>query len=423
MPFLVGKTYKTSFYHNGTKCTLSTGRQRETDAGHVEKELAKWLGKLGQQHARPDVVALLVSKALPLVEAYEAALGGTLDALVKKKLGVIEGAANEVDLWPHVKAWHEWKRTRAKKGRASAGDYLRQVKALFPPSEPFTLSMFTANECHDRIDRQKSGRKGSKRTIQDPTKRRYKAAVSSLGKYLVSVARIIERNPIRDLEAEWEENPAREVHYLIPDAQRLIAAMGQPDAGAAAVALGFAAEWCAIEALTVRDLEFYTEKTRHTPEADDFLAWCNVHGTKGGERDRRVPLVPCFEWLLPYLKAAVAGKLPGAKVFPGMAEHALIDSQRRTAKALGIVAVNEATATSPHSLHDWRHTHTVAIEREGYPDYIAQRHLGHTSTDMVRRVYGKGKKVHRDDYRRAEAAQVAAAAVLAKRQKKASRAG
>ncbi|HEV8217855.1 MAG TPA: hypothetical protein VGP95_18515 [Gemmatimonadaceae bacterium] len=103
-----------------------------------------------------------------------------------------------------------------------------------------------------------------------------------------------------------------------------------------------------------------------------------------------VPLVPTWSWALEYIRPALAGKLPGALIIDAMPEWRAIREQRAAASHLSIAAIGE-DEFGPHSLHDWRHTHTVALLRAGYDEQIAADHLGHKDTGLVRKVYGRFK--------------------------------
>lgn len=360
---------------DGRSATLSTGMYAREDAAAVETQVERWKGMKGEKYARPDVLALIVLKKIGLCEAYEAQQGGTLQALVDAHKET-PPAVPALDLWPHVAAWHAEK-AKAKKGAASAEDYLRQLRTLYPIDAPFTLDAFTRKEVWSRIDAL---------DVEDPTRNRYKAAVSAFAKYLLK-RELLETNFTRDITGYAESDP-RVVYYERRDAIRLIHGLDQPFAAAAAVACGFCAEWCAIADLFIEDVDLTKGLER-----------CYVRGTKRSWRRRWVPLVPENRWVLPYIKKAVDGKLPGQRVFAGLREWVMLDAQRKRANELKIVA-NGEDQFGQHSIHDWRHTHIVQLLRDGYDEQIAAAHAGHKNTDLIRKVYGVFKPdVH--DYARA----------------------
>jgi integrase len=147
---------------------------------------------------------------------------------------------------------------------------------------------------------------------------------------------------------------------------------------------GFCAEWGAIRRAIVSDVAL---------EADPVTT--HVRGTKRAWRDRFVPLVPELVWTLDFIRPALERKLATASIIDDVPEWRAIDEQRATAKRLEIVAVGE-DAFGEHSIHDWRHTHAVAVLRAGYIEQIAADHLGHKDTSLVRTTYGRFKPTKHD---------------------------
>jgi integrase len=255
----------------------------------------------------------------------------------------------------------------AEEGAASADTYLWQLGVLYPEiaEKAFTLEHFTKVELAARLDAL---------DVQGPTKNRYKLAASGFAKFLVRRG-VLETNFVRDIEG-FGENEERVVYYERPEAQRLVFGLAQPWAGIAAFAGGFCMEWGGLAALLVRDVSLLAGEEQ-----------VYVRGTKTKNRLRTVHLVEENRWLLPVLRAAIAGKAPNARVFAGLNKSKALREQRRVATALEIRAVGE-DRFSQHDLHDWRHTHTVQLLRDGYSEAIAAAHLGHANTHLVRTRYG-----------------------------------
>lgn len=363
MPFIAkhAKTWKTRVVApSGRQAICSTGCQREKDAQAVERVVKLWQGAQGQQFARPDVLELVVGKRVSLADAVTAHHAGTLDALVRE----ITTADSDVDLWPHVAAWHTERQT-ARKGAATAHVYLRQLETLWPRGERFTLAGFTRREILARL---------KSLAVEAPTRNRYKAAVSSFAQYLID-QELLELNVVRTIPSFGEHRP-RVVYLERPDAERVIGGLPQPYAGIAAAMCGFGMEWTAIERARVEDFQLDAEP----PKA-------RVRGTKRDSRDRWVPLVRENRWVLPYLRAALKGRLPAAPAFEGVPEWRMLRVQYETMSTLGVVACG-AEEFGPHTLHDWRSTHTVQLLRDGYSEQVAAAHLGHANTTMVRTRYG-----------------------------------
>ncbi len=362
------RTFKLRVEHaDGRSATLSTGCILEKDADDVETIVRRWQGRKGKQYARQDVIDALVAKRIRLIEAYEASIAGTLEQL----LGAHPATEPSVDLLPLIDAWHDDK-AKARRGGGQASVYKDQVLTLFP-QRPLTLAMFTRKEVWARIDAL---------NVEAPTKNRYRSAASSLAKFLVK-RELLERNFVRDIDGYGEHDP-RLVYYEIDDAKRLIKALAQPYAGIAAFALAFCAEWAAIDQLRIGDIAL----------TDDPVI-AHVRGKKRSWRDRYVPLVPELAWALKYLKPLLVGKFQGALVFDGVPEWRAIDEQRAAAAMLKLVAIGEEHF-GPHSIHDWRQTHAVALLRWGYNEQIAADHLGHKNTMLVRQNYGRFKPTKYD---------------------------
>lgn len=343
--------------------TLSTGMYTLSDAKHVAMQIARWRGKQGREHARPNVLAMLVRDDSPLSlrQAYDKALTGTLDAFMAD----YEARTNALDLRPYVTEWHQAKQ-RSRKGSASANDYKRQLETLYHET-PLTIATFRRSEVLQRL---------RMLSVDDPTRNRYKAAASSFAQYLVD-REVLDANFVLTIKGYFSENPERVVWYDMADARRLIAALPQPYAGLSAYAAGFGAEWGAI--------------TRLQPSyahLDETPVTFRVHGTKTTGRDRVVPLVPELAWTLEYITPVLRGKTPFASVFAGVANDKALDVLRETADALKIKAHGEEKF-GRHDLHDWRHDHAVWLIKANYQVQIVAAHLGHETTSQVIQRYGK----------------------------------
>jgi integrase len=353
---------------DGRWAELSTGCRMKEDADDVEAAVRRWEGEKGKKYEEPALLAALVDKRISLPEAFEASLDGSLEAKLTA-MAETPVAPAPVNLGARVTEWHGWKSDpkKQKKGVKSAADYLRQLGALYPEIEDgsFTIDLFTRVELAKRLDGL---------DVQGPTKNRYKLAASGFAKFLVRRG-VIETNFCRDIEG-FGENPARMVYYDRPEAKRLIFGLHEPIAGIAAFAAGFCMEWGGLSALMARDVSLAGGEEH-----------VYVRGTKTKNRLRTVPLVEENRWLLPALERAIAGKAPNARVFAGVEKWVALKQQRKVARDLKIVAIGE-DKFGQHSLHDWRHTHTVQLLRDGYDEAIAAAHLGHGDTNLVRTRYG-----------------------------------
>jgi integrase len=288
-----------------------------------------------------------------------------LDAILRKRvtlpraydqrgrLAELVASFADENIEPHVARWHAAKR-RAKKGAASADKYLVQVRAFIPPKTPFPLSRFTSKEIRRHL---------RALTVEDPTRNRHKAALSSFADFLVDED-VLERNVVRDVKG-WAEGEGRVVHYERDQAQALIAALSQPFQAIEALMVGAGFEWQAVSRLRVRDVDLATGEV-------------TAHGGKTHWRNRRCRIVEA--WAIPYIRPALAGKFDNQVVFEGLTEYAALASHKAAVRALGLP---EST------LHDWRHTHAVLMLRSGYKPTVVAHQLGHRDTSLVWKRYGR----------------------------------
>lgn len=368
-------TYKVRVDHpdpsDGRHAVLTTGCREKSDADDVEAQVRKWEGKKGKKHQRADVIDALIAKRFTLPAAIAAADNGTLEELLERTAP----PAPAIDLLPIIdEAVAE--KLKSKRGAGQAEVYKQQLLTLFP-ERPFTLAIFTRKETRDRL---------AKLDVDAPTKNRYWTAASWLAKYLLATDRI-GTNFVRDI-ARFGENDPREVYYEIADAKRLIRGLEFPYSAIAASALAFCMEWTALEAWVAGDVTFKT---------DPVVS--HVRGTKRAWRDRYVPLVEEFDWTLEYIRPAFEGKLPGIPIFD-VPEWRVIRVIRATAKRLGIVAAGE-DVYGPHSIHDWRRTHGVALSRWGYHEQVIADHEGHKNVSLVRTNYARFRSTKLDYARKA----------------------
>ncbi len=362
------KTYKVRIDHpiDHRRGTFTTGCVVKADADDVERVVHRWQGRHGKKYQRLDVLDAILEKRVALPDAYEAQLEERLDEL----LGANQPDEPSVDLMPYLERFVAEKQ-RSRKGGGQAETYKKQLLTLYP--EGLRLSSFNRKEVWTRLTALK---------VDAPTRNRYRSATSWFAKSLV-MAELLERNFVREIEGFGENDP-RLVYYEIADARRLIEGLAQPYAAIAALGLAFAAEWGAIERGLVGDVSL---------EADPVTA--RVRGSKRAWRDRVVPLVQELAWTLEFIRPALKDKTKAAHLLENVPEWRAIDVQRETARELEIHAVGE-DEFGEHSLHDWRHTHAVALLRFGYSEQIVADHLGHENTTQVRERYGRFKPTKHD---------------------------
>lgn len=362
-------TFKVRVNHtDGRHAILTTGCTVRSDADDVELQVRRWEGKKGKKLQRLDVIDGLIAKRFTLPDAIAAAEDGTLEQLLEAH----RPKSPEIDLLPLIDAAVAEKQ-RSKKGAGQSVQYKAQLLVLFP-ERPLHLSMFTRKAVRDRL---------AGLAVDAPTKNRYRTAASFLAKHLVATEQL-DTNFVRDIEGFGENDP-REVYFNSDDAEKLIRHLDQPYAAIAAAAYGFCMELTALRSLMIEDV---------TLKTDPVVA--HVRGTKRHWRDRFVPLVPELAWTLEYLRPLMKDRLPGQRVFdPLPAEISIRKAIQRTAVRLKITAVGE-DVYGPHTTHDWRRTHGVALTRWGYHEQIIADHEGHKNTTLVRENYGKFRSTRHD---------------------------
>lgn len=277
-------------------------------------------------------------------------------------LSTYKDLINDCDLSAFVDAWLKWAERRATE--RTVAKYLRQLRVLIPEGKCFSRSRFRRREISAALH---------KLTGSGSTARRYHAAWSSFGNYLVE-AELIEHNPLRDIRAP-RSNAGREV-YLDRAAQiRLVEAQSFPYSALAALREGGGVEVSA--ALRVRRRDF-----------SELERTVLVRGTKNEWRSRSVIVE---EWAWPLLRRAFANKLPDALVFEGLDYETARREHREALKAKEL--------REDYRMHDARHSLAVRWMQKGIGPEIIANNLGHRDASLVLKLYGRYRP-RADDLRR-----------------------
>jgi integrase len=334
------------------KVRLPDGRVRLCGCGTRDRErydaMRAWVQSLKRGKARRlDILTAIVEGRASLPDAYD--LRATPDAIL--------GLSGVKDLEPYVAKWHREK-AASRKGAASADDYLRQVRELIPAGKPFPASRFTSQELRSWL-------RGL--DVSDPTRNRYKAALSSFAEFLVD-ERALERNPVRDVRG-FAEGAGRLEFYELEEAERIVERMTRPEPrGAFALAVLAGSELQVLQRLRARDIDLEAR-----------TVWSE--GGKNPWRRRLARMLFDSRPLLDAVRMAIDGKLPNALLFPTLADnHVVLDEIRRAATAAQLKAL---------TLHDQRHTHAVNGLRSGYKPTAIAHNLGHRDTTLVWQRYGR----------------------------------
>lgn len=235
----------------------------------------------------------------------------------------------------------------------TASDYRWQVEQVWP--EPRTAAWF---------DEPKQISKALRALpCSEPTKGRYRAALSALVKWLMEQD-VLAMNPMPSV-VSFPQAKARDLWYSRDDARKLIMALPMPYRAAAALAYACGWEWSAVAAATAGDLDL---------DAMTALA----RGTKTTTRKRLTVILD--PWVLPILRDVKAGKLPNAPLFAGLRCDTNVKVHQAACRALGLDVT---------TFHDWRHTFAVNALKDGRSIEFTAQMLGHSTTTMVRTRYGR----------------------------------
>lgn len=317
----------------------------DTENSATARAMARWLDALYQDRTPLALAALdaIVTRRVTLGRCYDN----------RHDLTPFLAGVDDTDLEPFVERWAREK-AKGRKGAGSADKYVIQVRRLIPAGVPFSRSRFTFRAILQHL-------RGL--AVQDPTRNRHKAAFSSFAQWLVMEG-VLEANPVREIQG-WSEGEGRLVYYAREQAKALIETLAQPYAAIDALMCSAGLEWQAIERLCVRDVDLHARTVQ-------------AHGGKTRWRNRLCRIVE--PWCVEYIRPALAGKLPDARVFEGVNEWTALKEHKGAAERKGL---------PPSTLHDWRHTHAVLMLRDGQKPTVVAHQLGHRDTSLVWKRYGR----------------------------------
>jgi integrase len=320
------------------RVTLADRRSAICSTGTTDKRVAEdveGMVKRFRRLRRWDVLEAIVLKQVTLAKVYDADQAGTLDALMAE--------LTDVDLDPLVTEW----------SARAIPKYVRQVRRFIPEGKRFLLSRFSRKAISAFL---------AALPVDDPTRNRYRAALSVFARWLVE-REILETNVVRDVKMYKEHDP-RMVWMTWQDAERVAAAAPEPVRSLLILMAATGMEWGAAKVLTAAD--FNTDERR---------VW--ARGSKNRWRHRVVRYEP-------FADAAVArlldGKLGHTRLFPGIKHKDTLAAFRNAQKAVGIEG---------HTLHDLRHTYAVNGLKIGHAEQAVAHQLGHKNTNQVRSNYGR----------------------------------
>jgi integrase len=290
--------------------------------------------------------------SVDLLELYDAWTHrhlGTLDQLRQR--------LDDVDLERYVGEWLKAVAGELPKHSDTPARYGLHVRTLMPEGKAFSRSGLTYRRIVQWL--------GSLE-VSDPTRRKYRAALSSFCTYLVK-AEVLPSNPVVSVKAP-RAGAARQRYLEMHDTMKLVEAQDDPFRTLSALMHGTGMEISAALKVKRADVDPLTRKVR-------------AHGTKTHARDRDVYV---DGWAWEYVEKAIRRLTPSAPLFPGLTRWSASDAHRDACKALG-------SDFADYRMHDARHSYAVRAIRAGAPLEHVARQLGHADTQMVVKVYGRYK--------------------------------
>ena len=127
---------------------------------------------------------------------------------------------------------------------------------------------------------------------------------------------------------------------------------------------GTGADWSDTARVRARDVDLERMEIR-------------CHGSKSPWRNRVVRITQA--WVVPYLRAALAGLHPDALVFVGTERRAL-DAHKAACRAVNVIET---------TLHEWRDSYAVAELQAGEYATVVAHQLGHKDASLVWKRYGR----------------------------------
>lgn len=337
----------------------ATRRSLDTTDKRRARALCAMLRTLADSQ-RWDVLNPIAEGSLSLQDAYTAWSGSTLSELVASRAE----AARDIDLEPLVLNWHQLK---SKDIPRSADKYLAQLRTLIPKGVPFPLSTFRKARIREWLDDRRPA-----------TRNRYRAAASSFAEYLLD-RELIEANPVIALKAR-KENPARVQYLAREEAKALVAALPPVHRALHAFLLATGVDAGGALRVRYRDIE-KDDKKEYT---------IRVPGTKTTTRDRvrRMTETWAADIVKEHLRTSPG--VPLAYVFDLGQDDSDLEIRRaieRTRKVL--LSACKAIKLENYSTRDHRHTYAVQALKDGYSYGVVAFQLGHNTTALVHKVYGK----------------------------------
>lgn len=156
---------------------------------------------------------------------------------------------------------------------------------------------------------------------------------------------------------EGRESTPGTAHLLMPDVQKLLAALPEPRAAIVAFILGTAADWVSVERAEPGDIDLKAGLAK-------------VRGSKTAHRDRTIPILPPFRALVER----------AAKALPFSPWGSVRRDLEVACRRAGVAKVTP---------RDLRRSHARILRAAGVEPSLIGVMLGHRDGRMVERVYGR----------------------------------
>lgn len=263
---------------------------------------------------------------LTLMDLWQADNNDMLDELM--------ASLDDPDLTEYLDDWEKWVESNLGK-TGTAQMYRKQVDTLIAPegedSEAFPKSELTIARANQWLVDQ---------NVSTGYKRKLLYALFSFIRYLME-AGVLDANPLdkitrpkkgkKDDRWETEENDVRIVKASSVEYQGLFAFIK---------ATGSEVSPPISDSFTAREIELWPQ------DEGRYCGLAHVPGTKTETRNRHDVYIE--KWARPFLEAALHGKLPNAKVFPGISRYQAHWHHQNAAEAVGVLRY-----TLRHARHSW----------------------------------------------------------------------
>lgn len=301
-------------------------RSLETDDPDIKSDIESLVKRLLKKPEYFSLIDAITASPpqLSLMDLYLADRSNRLDELVRR--------LRDVDLTLYLDGWEKWVRSNLG-DTGTAEMYRAQVETLVLSEEDsaFMQSELTTKRVNEWLADYKAS---------TGYKRKLLYALFSFIRYLIEVG-VFDHNPIENITRpkkgkkrvrwETEENDIRIVEAAPIEYQGLFALIKATGAEVTPATL-----------LTTREIQIWPKDEKR------YCGVAHIPGTKTETRDRHDVLIE--KWARPYILKALHGKLPNARVWPGISRYMAHWHHQNAAGAVEVL---------DYTLRDARHSWAV----------------------------------------------------------------